>query len=106
PGGGSMTRQVLVVTHAGRADALRAEQQVLAELRAAGVEPLTEDADFDPVALEAAIVLGGDGTVLRAAELTRGGSAPLLGVNLGHMGFLAEAEREDLAEAVRRLVEG
>ena len=51
-------------------------------------------------------MLGGDGTILRAAELTRGTSVPLLGVNLGHVGFLAESEREDIGEAVRRLTAG
>ncbi|MEB0015127.1 NAD(+)/NADH kinase, partial [Glaciimonas sp. Cout2] len=45
------------------------------------------------------IVLGGDGTILRAAEVVRGCSAPLLGINLGHVGFLAESERDDLGEA-------
>ncbi|HOW01078.1 MAG TPA: NAD kinase [Rhodoglobus sp.] len=52
--------------------------------------------------LELVIVLGGDGTILRAAEIARGCSAPLLGVNLGHVGFLAESEREDLTETVTR----
>jgi len=52
--------------------------------------------------LELVIVLGGDGTILRAAELTRGCPVPLLGVNLGHVGFLAESEREDLTETVTR----
>jgi NAD+ kinase len=55
--------------------------------------------------IELVIVLGGDGTILRAAELARGGSAPLLGVNLGHVGFLAESERDDLAAAVARALE-
>jgi len=55
--------------------------------------------------LELVIVLGGDGTILRAAELARGGSAPLLGVNLGHVGFLAEIERDDMDEAVRRVID-
>jgi NAD+ kinase len=52
--------------------------------------------------LELVIVLGGDGTILRAAELVRGCAAPLLGVNLGHVGFLAESERDDLETAVAR----
>jgi len=59
----------------------------------------------DPVGvdeLELVIVLGGDGTILRAAEMARGSSAPLLGVNLGHVGFLAESERDNLGETVRR----
>ena len=49
---------------------------------------------------------GGEGTILRAAELTRGTGVPLLGVNLGHVGFLAESERDDVGEAVRRLTAG
>ena len=47
---------------------------------------------------------GGDGTLLRAAELARPAGAPLLGVNLGHVGFLAEAEPEDLSAAVASVV--
>jgi NAD+ kinase len=58
--------------------------------------------DVAPSELELVIVLGGDGTILRAAELVRGCSAPLLGVNLGHVGFLAESERDDLETAVAR----
>ena len=54
--------------------------------------------------IELAIVLGGDGTILRAAEVTRGSAAPLLGVNLGHIGFLAESERDDMDDAVRRVI--
>ncbi|TGD09105.1 NAD kinase [Brevibacterium sp. S111] len=53
-------------------------------------------------ACELVIVLGGDGTILRAAERFHGSGVPLMGVNLGHVGFLAESEREDLAEAVHR----
>jgi NAD+ kinase len=55
--------------------------------------------------LELAIVLGGDGTILKAAEIVREASVPLLGINLGHVGFLAESERDGLADAVRRVVE-
>jgi NAD+ kinase len=52
------------------------------------------------------VVVGGDGTLLRAAELARGSGTPLLGVNLGHVGFLAEAEAEDLALVIDRVVSG
>lgn len=55
--------------------------------------------DFGDV--ELVMVLGGDGTILRAAELVREAGIPLLGVNLGHVGFLAESERADLEETVR-----
>ena len=50
--------------------------------------------------VELVMVLGGDGTILRAAELVREVDVPLLGVNLGHVGFLAESERADLAQTV------
>src|SRR5512134_2443366 len=53
---------------------------------------------------ELVCVLGGDGTILRGAEISRGTGAPLLGVNLGHVGFLAESEREDLDATVERIV--
>ena len=51
-------------------------------------------------ALEVAVVLGGDGTLLRAAEVTREQQIPLLGVNLGHVGFLAEVEKPPLSAIV------
>jgi NAD+ kinase len=123
---GSDRRFILVVSHTGRADSLDAAVQVIAQLQAAGASPVLtrqERDDLDgaiaslgdvailgedvtPDDLELVIVLGGDGTILRAAELVRGYSAPLLGVNLGHVGFLAESERDDLAEAVRRVIDG
>jgi NAD+ kinase len=99
-----MTRRALVVTHSGRADAVAATTEAVRELRAEGIEPVRESEDL--TGLEFAIVLGGDGTMLRAAEITRGTDIPLLGVNLGHVGFLAESEREDIATAVRRLAAG
>jgi NAD+ kinase len=53
---------------------------------------------------ELAVVFGGDGTILRAAELCRGSDTPVLGVNLGHVGFMAEADVEDVHEVVRRVI--
>jgi NAD+ kinase len=104
-----MTRRALVVTHRGREEAVAATKEAVEELEAAGVEAFLAPEDCTPDDLpsfELAIVLGGDGTILRAAELTRGTSVPLLGVNLGHVGFLAESERDDIGEAVRRLTSG
>lgn len=113
-------RAVLLVTHTGRGAALRSAQLVTQRLLAAGVAVRALDTEADelgsdgidkvPAAPEAAqgvemvIVLGGDGTLLRAAELARPAGAPLLGVNLGRIGFLAEAEREDLTATVDRIV--
>ena len=120
----SEARNILVVSHTGRADSLEAAVQVVAQLLEAGAVPVLQqderdavcaagqspeglallDHDVAPADLELVIVLGGDGTILRAAEIVRGFSAPILGVNLGHVGFLAESERDDLAEAVRRVI--
>jgi NAD+ kinase len=122
--GPNSDRNVLIVAHTGREDSLEAAVTVCRQLQAAGVTPVLNAEEYDdllryapdlaPVSmlgdqvaitdLEIVIVLGGDGTILRAAELTRGCSAPLLGVNLGHVGFLAESEREDLTAAVTRVL--
>ncbi len=70
----------------------------------AAVKRLGTDVDLDQIQI--VIILGGDGTILRAAEVVRGTEIPLLGVNLGHVGFLAEAEREDLSDTVARVLAG
>ena len=114
-------RTVLVVAHVGRPAAVRNARLVVELLTAAGVtvrilgpeaaELRCAGADVVPATAAAAgdaemvIVLGGDGTLLRAAELARPAGAPLLGVNLGHVGFLAETEPDDLAGAVSQVVE-
>ncbi|HEX5512190.1 MAG TPA: NAD kinase [Actinomycetales bacterium] len=118
--GGTPPRRVLIITHTGRPEAITAAREVVHLLRGAGVEPLmlaeeiaeVPGAEAVPVELangvagaDLVVVLGGDGTILRAAELMRDHPVPLLGVNLGHVGFLAESEREDLAEAMQRIAE-
>ena len=78
-----------------------------AALRHAGLE----DAEVVPAGegaasgCELAVVFGGDGTILRAAEMCRGTDTPVLGVNLGHVGFLAEADAEDIQEVVQGVVD-
>lgn len=59
--------------------------------------------DCSEAELEVAIVLGGDGSILKAAELVRDANVPIIGVNLGHVGFLAEGERDELSEIITRL---
>ncbi|MFM8352117.1 MAG: NAD kinase [Actinomycetales bacterium] len=54
---------------------------------------------------ELVVVLGGDGTILRGAERARASGVPILGVNLGHVGFLAEAEPEDVQAVVHAIVD-
>ena len=98
-----MSRRVLIVRHDGRAAAVEAAAQVEAELLARGMTPVHDQSDGN---LELVLVLGGDGTILRAAELARGSDVPLIGINLGHVGFLAEADPDGITEAVRRIAEG
>ncbi len=118
-------RNILVVAHAGRPDTVAAALRVVDALRGAGARPVLapdDSADLRAVdphfsdvdvlgdtvsqdELELAIVLGGDGTILRAAELVRGCAAPVLGINMGHVGFLAEIDRDDMDAAVRRVID-
>lgn len=119
------TRRILVVSHTARPEAIAATVSVVHRLREAGVVvvmPASDREDFEPhldsvltaklgrdVApdtLEIALVLGGDGTILRAAELLRGVTCPILGVNLGHVGFLAETESHSLDFTVERVLAG
>lgn len=98
-----MTRTVLVVAHLRHPDAAAATRLAARTLADVGMRAVTED-DFEyGTELEAVLVLGGDGTILRAAELARGTGAPLVGVNFGHVGFLAETEREQVDAVVRRI---
>ena len=54
---------------------------------------------------EIVVVIGGDGTILRAAEHARESGTPLLGINLGHVGFLAEADPEDVDRTIEAIIE-
>jgi NAD+ kinase len=56
--------------------------------------------------LDLAISFGGDGTFLRAAHLCRDAGVPILGVNLGRLGFLAEVELDDLGPTLRAVAAG
>ncbi|WP_309068458.1 NAD kinase [Microbacterium sp.] len=128
PGGPSARRErkILIVAHAHREETVDAAVRVTALLRSSGAQPVLAHDDraelsaLAPVLAEVpvlgtdvplaeidlAIVLGGDGTILRATELVRDGTAPVLGINMGHVGFLAEIERDAMDSAVQRAVEG
>lgn len=125
---GENPREILVVAHVRREDTVIAARRVIAALLDAGARPVlpAEDGELRaaigqvngsaasiaalgvevPVdRIELAIVLGGDGTILRAAELVRGGTAPILGINMGHVGFLAEIEADVIDDAMRRVID-
>lgn len=118
-GQGRPARHVGIVVHGGRQDALAAAADAAALLRDSGVTAVGCDADglraegIDlreassfAEGLDVVLVFGGDGTFLRAAYLARDRGVPLLGANLGRLGFLAETERGEVAAAIARLVAG
>ncbi|MEU5158225.1 NAD kinase [Streptomyces sp. NPDC020875] len=116
-------RTVFLLAHTGRKAAVRSAELVVEGLLRSGlgVRVLEAEAadlplppavatvpEATPDALdgcELLIVLGGDGTLLRGAEFARASGVPMLGVNLGRVGFLAEAERDDLDRVVNRVVD-
>lgn len=115
-------REVLLVVHTGRQDTRRAAEKLAGWLADAGIKLRVlerEAPDLDvschqrvmPVGPQAAegtelvFVLGGDGTLLRAAELARPAGVPVLAVNMGRVGFLAEADSDALEDAVTQVVE-
>lgn len=116
-------RRILVLAHTGRPEAIEVAGQVITQLRKHGLLVRVLDAEAPYLGCEACddlevvpesqaavgceltVIIGGDGTILRAAELTHGSGIPLLGVNLGHVGFLAEAEEEDIGAMIEAIVD-
>jgi NAD+ kinase len=115
-------RRVLLLAHVGREQARDVARQFAGALAGHGliVRLLSEEAEaleLEPgpglelvphdaqaaSGCELTVVIGGDGSILRAAELTHETDTPLLGINLGHVGFLAEAELGDLESAIEAI---
>lgn len=109
-------RSVLVITHTGRPAGVDVAREISKRMIEAGIRvrmrageaavvgvaaaDAVPDHEDPAVGCEIAVAIGGDGTILRAAEITRPSGTPVLGINLGHVGFLAEAERADLEATV------
>lgn len=116
----NQNRKVLLVVHTGRPEAIRLARAAADRLDDAGIrvrvlEPEADQLDLDGAEVveasaeaaagcEIVMVLGGDGTILRSAEVARATQTPILGVNLGHVGFLAESERDDLGVTIDHVV--
>ncbi len=123
-------RCVLLLAHTGRAAARDVARECVHALNKHGIAvrllaPEAEDLDLEPTTdtapegwieivdeeehagagCELALVIGGDGSILRAAEMTHSSGTPVLGVNLGHVGFLAEAEQDDVAITIDAIVD-
>ena len=98
-----MMRHIALMVHPNRTSAIDVVAQVTQALNADGIDVTlinSDGASMGSDKYELVVVLGGDGTILRAAERARGRRVPILGVNLGHVGFLAEAEHSELNEVV------
>jgi len=107
-----VVKTVLLVTHPTRPEAISTANELAKLLAGKQINVFatikTDGAnDFKATdQIDLAVVLGGDGTMLRAAEIFRGKQVPILGINLGHVGFLAEIERPSLTEIVDAIASG
>ncbi|MDQ7994133.1 MAG: NAD kinase [Propionicimonas sp.] len=116
-------RRVAVTVHPRRPAALAAAAEFITGLHEQGVLALVAPGDFELVSgavpagavaelpdgagdagAELVVVFGGDGNILRAAEWALPREVPVLGVNLGHVGFLAELESSEVGNLVERVL--
>jgi len=111
-------RRMLLVAHTGRTDVSITAGTAALRLAEAGIELVAlagesgeldlsvfDPADLSDGPIEIVLAIGGDGTLLRAAEHARPLSAPVLGINLGRVGFLTEVDLEDIDQALDSVVD-
>jgi NAD+ kinase len=116
-------RTITILTHQAVEETSDAVRTVIDEFTGAGItvrmdadevakhqltarEGLTLGADLAENGTELAVVLGGDGTILRAMRTFAGRGVPVFSFNFGAIGFLATVERDDLHEGIRRVIAG
>jgi NAD+ kinase len=111
----SQKRAAVLVVNPSRAEAVEAASVLAALLLEAdfdlftisevSITGVTNCATDNLPAVEIAVVLGGDGTILRGAELTRERNIPLLGINIGHVGFMAEVIRPEITAVAKSVID-
>lgn len=108
-------RQIGIILHSRRQDAMDYAARVVSYLNARGAEVCAEDEFAQELHVkplsrveraDVILSLGGDGTLLRGAQYAFNWEAALLGINLGRVGFLAEAEPEDLTATLEAVLSG
>jgi NAD+ kinase len=105
-------QKLLLVTHPTREEAISAASELTKLLTQQKIEVFATNSingakEFEGrQSVDIALVLGGDGTMLRAAQICRGKNTPVLGINLGHVGFLAEIDRPSMSEIAQAIVGG
>ena len=109
-----MSRHIIFLVNASRPEALIATKELSQLLLKEGFT-LSTPSDVNVLGItqspieklepaELVVVLGGDGTILRGAEVARSQGIPILGINLGHVGFLAEVEKPSLSEIATSII--
>jgi NAD+ kinase len=102
-----MTRSITLLLHPSRPEAHDWAKKIVKDLNARNIEVRTasevaiegatkkseQEIKKSVIDCELVLVLGGDGTILRGTEIAHGSDVPVLGVNLGHVGFLAQINR-------------
>ena len=98
-------RRILMIVHKMRQSAKTLANQATVELAKHGIEVIRiEDLETNPnLQFELILTLGGDGSILSAADYARRYDVPLIGINLGHIGFLAEMDPEDIGVVVEKI---
>jgi NAD+ kinase len=102
-------RTIGIVTHPDRLEAADLAAAVAAQLTGRGVDVRVADAGVDEsfaAAVDVVISLGGDGTMLRTVDLAYDAGVPVLGVNVGQLGYLTDVEPEELPALLDRVVQG
>lgn len=111
----SLRRAAVLIVNPSRAEAVEAASVLaglllkadfdLFTLSDVSISGVTNSSANDLPAVEIAVVLGGDGTILRGAELTRERNIPLLGINIGHVGFMAEVIRPEISAVAKSVID-
>ena len=117
-----MQRVLIVISHADDAAAQEAtnackhlaqqgiacvfDKDDLDHFAALGVSQPEGSKTYSGEDLDLVMVLGGDGSILRAAEIVNDNPAPILGINLGHVGFMTEAERSEIPAVLDAVAAG
>lgn len=97
-------RSILMLINPSREEAKGASEAITKALSAAGIDVYTP-ADSKIPDVEVVLVLGGDGTILRGAEYALERKVPLLGINLGHVGFMAEVDTFTFSEVAQSIID-
>lgn len=98
-----MRRTIALMNHAWRDDVKKSAQEFREQIEASGIRVLDARTEKIDDSVELVVVFGGDGTILHAAEIVAGQQTPILGINYGHVGFLAEVDSDSFDEVVRAI---